>query len=37
MDFTDWYAKAETCVLVPRPRSYPKVMALILPFAWETW
>ena len=37
MDFTDWYTKAETCVLVPRPRSYPKVMALVLPFTWQTW
>ena len=37
MDFTDWYNTAEACVLVPRPRSYPKVMALVLPLTWKTW
>ena len=37
MGFTDWYSLDSFCPLVPKEKSYPKALALILPFDAILW
>ena len=37
VDFTDWYIMVDNCAMVPRPRSYSKILSLYLPLHWTTW
>ncbi|TRY75588.1 hypothetical protein TCAL_00528, partial [Tigriopus californicus] len=37
MSFTDWYLSDQACFLVPKPKPYPKILALVWPFDRFTW
>lgn len=37
MDFTNWYAIDEACIMVPKPLPYANILATVRPFSTWTW